>query len=113
MNLTEQEKEELLLSYFNEKLLPISEKMREKEIELFPMSFDETAESYFQDRADDGNYVHEINFKETSSELEKILETENLPELAKLAESLVALAETLQEQEETNEEVSPFVYAMF
>lgn len=113
MNLTDDEKEKLLIEYFNEKLLPISDKMSERGIEFFPMAFDESAKSYYQDRSGNGNYVHEINFEETSSELKSILETENLPELAELAESLISLAETLQEQEESNDEVSPFVYAMF
>ena len=112
MSLTDTEKEKLLLSYFNESLLPVFEKMSERGIEFFPMFSDESAESYYQER-DDGDYVHEINFKEANSELKDILKTDNLPELEKLAESLISLAEILQEQEETQDEVSPFVYAMF
>lgn len=109
---TNDEKEELLRSYFNERLMPVKEMMLERGVEFFPTSPDSSAETYYVDRTDDGNYVHEIG-QDITAELSSVLEHIALPELSSLTESLITLAETLQEQEETREEVSPFVYAMF
>lgn len=113
MNLTEIEKEKLLDTYFDDKLLPIGEKIKEREIKLFAFSPDASASTYYHERKDDGEYVHEIDFEQPASELSVILTDKDLPELAELAESLVALAGILQSQEEIEEDVSPFVYAMF
>ena len=109
--LTDIEKEELLKTFYRERLLPLAELARERGIEFFPLTGDAGAESYYKDRNDDGNYVHEIDSATLASELEKLWR--EFPELAALAAPVVELAEAVKEDQESSEEVSPFIYAMF
>lgn len=111
MAITDQEKETLLRDFYREKLLPLTDAARERGIEFFPLSGEEGAASYYRDRNDDGNYVHEIDAANTAGELEKLWA--DFPELATLAGPIVQLAESIREDEESSEEVSPFIYAMF
>jgi hypothetical protein len=115
MNLTEAEKEKLLRSFYAERLLPLANLARERGLEMFPLSGDEGAASYYKERAADGCYVHEINAEEITAELRDLLRTDGLAELAELAEPLISLAVMLQAQEEKEDagDVSPFIYAMF
>jgi hypothetical protein len=114
MNLTETEKEKILRSFYAERLLPLAKITRERGIELFPLSPDEGAASYYKERDDDGCYVHEINAEEITAQLKALWSTGELSELAELAEPLTSLAEILREQEEEDSsDVSPFIYAMF
>lgn len=113
MNLNDTEKEKLLSEFFQKRLLPIAESAKSRGVELFPLAPDDAAKSYYLERADDGNYVHEINSADLVSELKDLWSAGETVELADLAEEIVRLAETLQEHEETSEEVSPFIYAMF
>lgn len=108
--MTDLQKEELLKTFYRERLLPLAEIARERGVEFFPLAKDEAAESYYHDRNDDGNYVHEID-ADPVNELKTLWQ--DLPELAALAEPIVSLAESIKEDEETSEEVSPFIYAMF
>ncbi len=111
MPLTDLQKEELLKTFYRERLLPLAEIARGRGVEFFPLAKDEAAESYYHDRNDDGNYVHEIDAADPAAELKTLWR--DLPELAALAEPIIALAESIKEDEETSEEVSPFIYAMF
>jgi hypothetical protein len=112
--MTNEEKEELLKTFYRERLLPLAAAAREKGIDFFPLAGDESAESYYIDRDDSGNYVHEINSVDLAGELEKLWsDFPELAALAALAEPLVELAEAIKEDEESTEEISPFIYAMF
>lgn len=112
MKLTDSEKDELLHSFYREKLVPLAEKYRAAKRDFFPLKFDENAESYYKDRSDDGNYIHEINYDDLEGELREIW-NDDLEELRELAAPLVELARLLEEREETSADVSPFIYAMF
>lgn len=101
----------ILRAFYREKLLPLADAARERGIEFFPLGGEENAASYYKDRNDDGNYVHEVDAANTAGELEKLWA--DFPELAALAGPIVELAETIKEDEESSEEVSPFIYAMF
>ena len=109
--LTDQQKEELLTTFYRERLLPLAELAKERGVEFFPLGAEVNAESYYKDRNDDGNYVHEINSADLAAELEKLWR--DFSELAALAAPIVELAEAVKEDEESSEEVSPFIYAMF
>jgi hypothetical protein len=114
MNMTEAEKEKILRSFYAERLLPLAKISRERGVEMFPLSPDEAAASYYKQRDDDGLYVHEINSEEITAQLKELWGTDDLTELAELAEPLTSLAKILQEQEEEDSsDVSPFIYAMF
>jgi hypothetical protein len=111
MSLTDTQRETLLRAFYRERLLPLAALARGRGLEFFPLNGSEELESYYKDRNDDGNYVHEIDQANLAGELEKLWR--DFPELGELAEPLVALAEAIREDEETQEEISPFIYAMF
>lgn len=113
MSLTDTEKQDLLHRFYHERLIPLVEKARAGGIEFFPAGPDPTAESYYIDRSDDGNYVHEINANDLAGDLRGLWSRGELKELAELAGPIVELAEAIKETDETPEDVSPFIYAMF
>jgi hypothetical protein len=114
MALSDGEKEALLQAFFKERLSPLAELARARQISFFPLGPDKAAASYYEDRNDDGNYVFEIDATDLEGELRKMWSDDKLPELAELAEGLVELAAILHKEEaETEGEVSPFIYAMF
>jgi hypothetical protein len=100
-----------LRDFFERHLVPVADVCRERNIEFFPLGPDAGAVTYFIDRNDDGNYVREIDSDDIADELEQMWS--DLPELAAIVRPLMELAETLQEKEETADEISPFIYAMF
>lgn len=112
MNLNEQEKEMLLQSFYAEKLVPLAEKYESAERAFFPVGFDKQAESYYIDRNDDRGYIHEINYDDLESELLELWNGET-EEFKKLAAPLIELAHKLEDHEEADGDVSPFIYAMF
>jgi hypothetical protein len=113
MSLTDTEKEDLLHRFYHERLMPIVERARAGGVEFFPDGPDTAAESYYIDRNDDGNYVHEINPNDLAGDLRQLWSSGELKELADLAGPIVELAESIKETDETPEDVSPFIYAMF
>ena len=114
MNLTEEEKERRLRSFYAERLLPLAAIARERGVEMFPLSPAEAEESYYRERDTEGCYVHEINAEEMAAQLKELMRVDGLPELEALAEPLISLAADLQAQEEEDAgDVSPFIYAMF
>jgi hypothetical protein len=113
MSLSDTEKEDLLHRFYHERLMPIVEEARARGIEFFPAGPDAAAESYYIDRNDKGNYVHEINANDLAGDLRELWGRGELKELADLAGPIVELAEAIKETDETPEDVSPFIYAMF
>lgn len=113
MSLNDAEKEKLLHTFYHERLMPLVENARTRGVEYFPAGADASAESYFIDRNDNGDYVHKINAGDLAGELRELWSRSEPSELAELAAPIVALAEAIRETEETQEEVSPFIYAMF
>ena len=113
MILDDVKKEQLLRTFYHERLMPLAEKARATGVEFFPMGPDESTESYYVERKDDGNYVHEINANDLAGELGKLWGRGGLAELADLAGAMIELAEIIKEIDEAPEDVSPFVYAMF
>jgi hypothetical protein len=115
MSLQDAEKENLLRAFYRERLLPLAESAKTAGAEIIPLGANPKADSYYLERSDDGNYVHEINSGDLAGELKDLWTAgkHSLSGLAELAEEIVALAETLREDEDTSEEVSPFIYAMF
>ena len=109
--LTDIQKEELLKAFYHDRLMPLAEIARERGIVFFPLSDETAVESYYKDRNDDGNYVHEIDAEDLAGELADLWS--DFPELAALAGPIVELAEAIKEDEESTEEISPFIYAMF
>ena len=113
MGLNDTEKEKLLRGFYHDSLLPLANAARARGVEFFPLGPDAGAESYYLVREDQGNYVHEIDSADLAKELHELWAQGDFTELAQLAGPIVQLAETIKEAEETPEDVSPFIYAMF
>ena len=112
MALNDAEKEELLRGFYHDWLMSLAESARSRGVEFFPLGPDRAAESYYIERTDGGNYVHEIS-ADLTSELRALWAGGEFAEMAELAAPIVTLAEAIKESEETTEDVSPFIYAMF
>ena len=65
--------------------MPLVEIARARGVEYFPAGPDTSAESYYIERNDDGNYVHEINAGNLAGELNGLWSKGDLPEIAELA----------------------------
>src|SRR5262245_58714530 len=109
--ITDKQRDDLLRDFYRDRLLPLALIARERGLEFFPLSGDASAASYYKDRIDGGNYVHEIDSANLASELESMWQ--DFPELAALSRPLVELADKIKEDEGSTEDVSPFIYAMF
>lgn len=107
------ENTEILTEFYHDRILPLAEKARERGVEFFPFGADAAADSYFIDRADDGDYVHSIDVVSLEKELSEMWKTEELPDIIGLAEPITEMARTLHQKEPVTDEVSPFIYAMF
>jgi len=102
-----------LSAFFNERLMPLAETMRKRGIELFPRGPDANRSSYFIDRSDNGNYIHELDPENIANELREMWTSGDLPELSVIADEMVDIAQSLKENEKAQDEISPFIYAMF
>ncbi len=98
--------DEKLRAFYHERLLPIARDS------YFPTAAENDAATYYIDRNDSGGYIYEIDATDLASELRAMWSGDS-PELAEISDELTQLADLLQEKEETSEEVSPFIYAMF
>lgn len=105
--------EEQLSGFFRERLVTLADLARERNIEFFPLKADNSRNSYYTERRDESNYVHEIDFADLTAELRSLLANEDLPELTEIAEDLNAIAVLLHEKEVEVDDISPFIYAMF
>jgi len=107
--------EKALARFYRDRLLPLAEIAAARGIEFFPLVPDPGRESYYVDRNDDGVYVHTIESDKLVDELKSMWTDDNFPELKKITDELVELANKLKEAEkvESSDEVSPFIYAMF
>ena len=100
---------EILTSFFRERLVPLASVVTP----LFPLGPDARVETYYINRIDESDYIYELDPANLAGELREMWSTGDLPELAGLAYELVDLANQLQDREDDDGEISPFVYAMF
>jgi len=105
--------EKQLSDFYRERIVTLSELARERGVEFFPLGSDKTLESYYTERQDEADYIHEIDSTNLAEELRSLWSNGDLPELAEIADELINFATLLQEKESEPEDVSPFIYAMF
>jgi hypothetical protein len=111
MSSIEPELEALLRSFFRERIVPAAERLRESGGVSLASTRDASAASYYHRRDDGGTYVEVLDPDRMVERLREIMADE--PEMLSLAEPLIALAVRLKQFESREEDVSPFVYAMF
>ena len=111
--MTDAERDARLKEFYDRWLQPLALRVRERGGTPFPMAPDSSVSSYYRLRQDDGRYVHSLPRGELAACLTALWSAGPLPELAELVSALLALAETLRQEDEPTGDVSPFVYAMF
>lgn len=114
MNSTErsqEEKDRQIRKFFEDTIIPVAEKLRERGVAFFAAQPDKSAQSYFKPYQ-----AQESAFKiETSAIpilLKELWEKEQLPELVALVDPLLELADAVAD-ESPPDEISPFIYVMF
>ncbi len=104
--------EAALRAFFRDRLVPAAAALRARGVELFPLSPDAGADSYWETPAE-GDEFEELDPDAIASALDARWESLGLDELRALVEPLMALARELEVTEEPTSEVSPFVYVMY
>lgn len=107
--MTDRERETELERFFQERLVPAAEKLRERDVSFFALEPDRTAQSYWKARPHGEGYVFQIG--DLGGELHELWR--GYPELQALVNDLVAMTSTMAEQREQSADVSSFIYAMF
>jgi hypothetical protein len=105
--------EKRLSEFYRKRLVTLGDLARDRNIEFFPLGADDSRESYYTERRDEANYIHEIDFSDLRAELKSLWANGDLPELTEIADNLIEFATLLQEKETEPDDVSPFIYAMF
>jgi hypothetical protein len=105
--------------FFVKTVLPLAKKLRNEKKAFFPEKFDAGAPTYYIKRQkttmDRNDFVVPgcESFKNLEKALVDMWQAQGHPELASLAPGLKKLAESLYSTEDTEGEVSPYIYVMF
>ena len=113
MSELEPQNTELLSAFYRDHILTLAKSASDIGVDIFPTGADPSCESYFIDRAEGESYIHSIDRDEMENELKKLWAIDPVPGMAQIARPLLEIAEVLREKEQTSDEVSPFIYAMF
>jgi hypothetical protein len=105
--------------FFQQRLLPVAQRVRERGVALFPAGPEPSKASYYEPR--DRRPLTPEDFEvPTMQQPEQLAEAlaslwrgQHMPELAEQAPAFVELARSLRQVEAQSAEVSPFVYVMF
>ena len=105
------ERDRQIRKFFDEKIVPIAQKLRDRGVAFFAPLPDSTSRSYFAPyRAD--KPVFEIETSAIPTMLKDHWEKDELVELVDLVDPLLELASAVAD-ESPPEDVSPFIYVMF
>lgn len=105
--------EKRLSEFYRERLVTLADLARDRGTEFFQRAADDSYVTYYTERGDEANYIHEIDFSDLAAELKSLWANGDLPELTEVADELTEFATLLQEKEAEPDDVSPFIYAMF
>ena len=106
-----EQKDRQIRKFFDEVVIPVAQKLRERGIAFFALQPDASAQSYFTPYPSDIDIV-EIETDAIPSLLKEHWKQEQLPELVELVDPLLELASVVAD-ERPPDEVSPFIYVMF
>ena len=109
----DKERDEQLRIFFKERIVPLADKMRRDGSNAIETELDPNASSYFVHRESGEDYIYQIDRDSIERELQQLWQVSPVPGLAELATEIVDLAESMQDDTEISDEVSPFIYAMF
>jgi hypothetical protein len=106
------ERDARLREFFEARIVPAAERLRERGVSFFPLGPDPARQSYYARRAEATTRIAEFEAESAAAEL-RALWGEH-PELLSLIDPLLELAAELrQRDQDRGAEVSPFIYAMF
>ena len=108
--MTDDTRERELRRFFDERIVPAAEALRERGVEFFALTPDRTQSSYWQTRTRGEGYVFQIS-DELAGELHTLWRDH--PQLQALAEEIADMTRALAERREEPADVSSFIYAMF
>jgi hypothetical protein len=119
MNSINDQNKKIIRKFFDEHLIPISGNMKSANQTYFRLKPDNQVESYYIERKkkeySSGDF--EISDKLGLQELERILTVfwrgEDDKKLAEIAPDIAKMAKKLYQEEQLDEDVSPFMYVMF
>lgn len=101
-----------LRRFFRKRLVPVAEKLRARGFSFFPLGPEPEAETWYEGPPTEPKFTS-LNVDECEAALRELWRSQDLPELAELADELMKLAEHLEIHEEESADVSPFVYVMY
>jgi hypothetical protein len=108
--LTEDTRETALHQFFQERIVPAAERLRERGISFFALAPDRAAQSYWVTRPRGQGYIFQVG-EDLSGELHEMWRSH--PELQALADDLASMSRTMAQRSEQTSDVSAFIYAMF
>jgi len=106
-----EEKDRRIRKFFDDMIIPVAEKLRERGVTFFAAQPDKSAQSYFKPYLSEESSI-EIETSAIPTLLKELWEEEQLPELVALVDPLLKLADTVAD-ESPPDEISPFIYVMF
>jgi hypothetical protein len=114
MNSTEKspvERDRQIKEFFEEKIVPLAQKLRDRGVAFFAPQPDSSSRSYFAPYSSD-RPVFEIETSAIPTMLKDHWGNDQLAELIDLVDPLLELASAVAD-ESPPEDVSPFIYVMF
>lgn len=108
--MTDDLRERELRQFFQKRIVPAAEALRERGATFFALAPDRTATSYWNSRPRGEGYIFTVG-DELAGELHAMWR--EYPELQALADDLAVMTRTLAERREESADVSSFIYAMF
>lgn len=108
--MTEDGRERELRRFFQERIVPAAEALRERQVSFFELEPDRSAKSYWKTRPRGEGYVFSVG-DDMAGELHEMWRDH--AEVQALADDLASMTRTLAERREESADVSSFIYAMF
>jgi hypothetical protein len=108
--LTDDARETVLRRFFQERIVPVAESLRERDVSFFALAPDPAAGSYWITRPRGQGYIFQVG-DDLSGELHEMWRSH--PELQALADDLGSMTRTMAQRTEQAADVSAFIYAMF
>ena len=111
--MTDAERDARLIAFYRERLLRLAESARADGHRWLDTALDPGAASYYVTCAPAASHVVSLPRAEMPAALRALWEGSRGPELATLAEPILALAADIHEPDAEPGDVSSFIYAMF
>jgi hypothetical protein len=96
--------------FFDERMVPAAVRLRARGVSFFPLGPEPDAPSWYVGAPENPDF-QDLEPPDLAAALS--VHWHDVPELAELADALVALARSLETKDEDDGDISPFVYVMY